>query len=306
MLYRELGDYEWLDFQRDSVSGEYLLEVDRNLLPRIRAYFEQPARQAETAHGIARLGPGLAALVRRTRLGELGVNHLNAALVILPTWEAARLWAEVLLRVPSEADSTWLRNVTERLIGEEFEVPRHSSLEGGLKAAASSVALLSTGRAAIRDDEASLEQWPDDLTRSWLLRCHQAVAIAQGSGYGYGDDRRRIAEITRLLRSFAARDPQPPLVSGSQAPDDAMIARRMSEQECAALMSALEALADRQPLPTAILERQTALVELAETLVSWADVLSANDIHRRSSGWPKRSPPGGPHGMDESVTEELC
>jgi hypothetical protein len=118
-VFRELGDMEWLSYQRDEALGTTFLEADRNFYKRVWDYFNAPTRRWEIAAATRSLAWALACQVRDQPLRQLGVDRINSALRLLPAGEAAALWADIEYRIPAEADWTWARTVTERLLGED-------------------------------------------------------------------------------------------------------------------------------------------------------------------------------------------
>ena len=120
-IYRELGDQEWIDYQPDRDLDTTFLEIDRQLQPRLIAYFAQPGRGSESAKG--QLGPLLDVLVRSRALAELSVSHLDAALRLLPVEQAAALWAQVDRRVAEEGRWNWAIQVTNFILSDRGAVP---------------------------------------------------------------------------------------------------------------------------------------------------------------------------------------
>ena len=107
--FRELAEQEWMDYQRDEALETTFLSVNPNLLARLRRFYQRDrARRATWDRIRTSLGPHVAALIRgddrrEVSLQRLGTDHLEAALRLLDAPEAARLWAKVELRIPSEA-----------------------------------------------------------------------------------------------------------------------------------------------------------------------------------------------------------
>ncbi|MGY8662418.1 ATP-binding protein [Bradyrhizobium sp. UFLA05-109] len=118
-VFRELGDMEWINYQSDQALGTAFLEIDRNFYQRVWQYFDTYPRREEIDRSRTQLRAGLARQVRERALRELGVDHIDATLRLLPAEEAAVLWDNIERRVPSEADWSWARSVTERVLGED-------------------------------------------------------------------------------------------------------------------------------------------------------------------------------------------
>ncbi|MGH2536502.1 MAG: AAA family ATPase, partial [Candidatus Promineifilaceae bacterium] len=143
--FRELGDQEWVDYQRDEASETTYLQIDANLLPRLRRYYgapPQPATERTPLLEAARrkLAPILSDLIGRPDWSALGGHHLEAALRVLPAAEAAQLWAEVERRIPQAKDWGWALRVLEPILGEEgplaaAEGPLHAQAQATLAAA---------------------------------------------------------------------------------------------------------------------------------------------------------------------------
>jgi len=264
-VYRQLGDYEWLELQRESGTDKLFLEVDRNLLPRIRSYYDQPARRSEAARVSAGLAPGLSSLLRRTRLGDLSATHLSAALAILPAASAARLWIEVLLRVRPQADLNWLRTTTERLMGVDSETARHGPLQRGLDLAATAVALLSGSVRSRAPREIAQPGWPDEDTASWIARCNEAIRP------------NRTDALDELLTKFRFIPKTADLVPGPDRCPDEVLARRMSEEEAAAIVRAIEHRAEVLPPPSRLEPRFQGVEEFATAVGEWATQLKSHD-----------------------------
>jgi hypothetical protein len=116
--FRELGGLEWMDHQPDRRGA--FLEVDRNLLPRLRRYYENHERRHLLLDAAAKLGPGLAEQVRESTLDSLSVDAIAAPLRLLPPGEGLELWDDLTLRIAAEAAWDWARNVTARILADEF------------------------------------------------------------------------------------------------------------------------------------------------------------------------------------------
>ena len=79
--YRDLSAQEWIDYQPDPSLNTTFLEVDRNLRPRLLAYYRgDPDRSFLLHQARDRLGPALAGLVEKRSLDEIGVDLIDAAM----------------------------------------------------------------------------------------------------------------------------------------------------------------------------------------------------------------------------------
>lgn len=263
-LYRALADHEWMEQQRDPHTGQLFLEVEPNLVPRLRDYYAHDLRAAEAEAAQRKVAPRLAQTIRQSPLGELSVHQIDAALALLPADQAANLWTEVLVRVPVETEWSWLRNVTERLLGGEGAVSRQPTLAAGLTVAAATLQLHLTG--AIRppmDTEAlvTLARWPDEQTRAWIVRLHRIWPIDW-----YQPAASTPGELVDLVRGFEA-------IQAADANDSQRWPRARSEAEAAALLQAVAGFADRLSMAE---PEWAEWALLAETLTAWADVLAAH------------------------------
>lgn len=135
-IYRELGDQEWIDYQHDEALDTTFLQIDTNLLPRLRKYYgcdlEQettPERRSLLEGAKRQLAPILKGLIKDEdrRLTDLSPDYIDAALRVLPVEEAARLWDQIERRIPQEADWSWAQRVVGRILGEDGTVnsPSH-------------------------------------------------------------------------------------------------------------------------------------------------------------------------------------
>lgn len=130
-VFRELCQLEWIEYQ-SAASGDaqgVFLEVERHLRPRIERCL-RAERERDLANARDELAPLLRAAVIDPDKGEalptgrLVIEHLEAALRLLPAAEAAEVWSLVEVRVTQEAAWSWVRQVCERLLAEdegEFE-----------------------------------------------------------------------------------------------------------------------------------------------------------------------------------------
>jgi hypothetical protein len=195
---------------------------------------------------------------------------------VLPPAAAARLWIEILLRVRTQADLNWLRTITERLIGAEFEATRYGPIERGLDLAASGVALLS---GSSRTSDATLREWPDESTAEWVDRCQAALAAQDAAFDGPAAD----AWHDRLKDfRFSLPVSEPALSSEPLAAD--VLARRTSEEEAAAIVGALEHLAGAIPPAISIEGRRETIGAIANAVGAWTRELTAHKYPEALAG----------------------
>ncbi len=112
-LFEAVGRQEWVERQ------EPFLEVDRLLLPKLRAYF---MRRDEAALDLAALrgGAALQQLTLRAPQDALSVTHLDNALRLLLSYDAAAAaawWAQIEARFTHPDAWPWLETVCDRLLG---------------------------------------------------------------------------------------------------------------------------------------------------------------------------------------------
>jgi hypothetical protein len=189
-VFRELGDMEWINYQRDEALGTVFLEVDRNLYRRLWDYYNAEPRRAELARTRSQIGSALARQIDEKQLRQLSVDHINGALRLLAASEAAAIWDRIERRVPAESDWTWARMVAERLLGEDgaaaFGDVEGSSLEAvpSLRAAVRAThtaAMIQTvadfdARDAWREVASTVSAHPEASIRLWL-RCRAELGL---------------------------------------------------------------------------------------------------------------------------------
>jgi hypothetical protein len=254
VLFAELADYEWIDIQSDG--DQTFLAIHAALLPRLRRYYEHVSRQSSGRAARERLAPALRTLVTDTSLAELRVTHLETALAILEPADAARLWIEVLVRVPSEADREWLRVVTERLRSDDGIGERQPTLAAGFEAASYIVGrMLATRTSPVPAPMVAIDRWPDGETGEWLRRCEQIIDVG-----GIDDPRRALVPIEALASNLERRLADIP--TDADASRFARLSRRLAEEEAGALLVAVDGIAARLLWPGAPQADADALGEM--------------------------------------------
>jgi HEAT repeat protein len=191
--FERLGDQEWINVQRDEASNLQFLEIDRGLLPRLAAYYQHPERRAEFEDARSLIGPAISKIVYDHELEDISVDHLNAALELLPFTEAEELWDSVVQRVGIERDWSWVNHVTQRLLGEDGAI---GETDHPLRPAVES-----TGIAA------AIHLAPSrDYTGNWR-RIRELVAGDVGAGRETDPDPflRRWFELRAIAGEIAAR-----------------------------------------------------------------------------------------------------
>ncbi len=126
-ISRELGDQEWIDYRHDEALDATFLQIDNNLLPRLRRYYgcdqvqaPKPERCRKLDEAKRKLAPILKGLLEDEdrALVNVAPDYIDAALRVLPHETGARLWDQIERRIPAEADWSWARRVTGRILGE--------------------------------------------------------------------------------------------------------------------------------------------------------------------------------------------
>jgi hypothetical protein len=296
--FLELSRQEWLHSSRDNALNTRFFEVDRNLRPRLDRYFAQDAQRAAVEGARTLLAKHLAALVRELPLRRLSVSHVEAALRLLPTEEAAVLWEEIAARPATEADWNWMRRVAGRLLGEggvaglpedgapasEADSTRFKALRAAVRAE-HTASMLHQGVtadfiAAWGDVERHAADAPDAGTREWLLLRASAGELAAALRAGLWAVKGTLDRFDKLLRQ-SSRGDGPPVRGWDEA------ARR--EQVAASLVAALEAFVEwaeaadeGRPAPNAksVVRWVDAVIErgISAELSSFALVLAARTL----------------------------
>lgn len=247
-VFRDLGSQEWIDYQPDQALQTTFLEIDRNLQPRLRAYYAHPTRRAQLDVASTRLGDGLARLVRQRDLQQLGFDYVAAAMRLLVPAESAELWDHLSLRIAAQGAWAWARTLTERLLGEDQALAdRAHPLWPPVRA---------TYLAALLHERQ--EQGSADARHETAAAWHE-VAVAAGAHTGLPSlDRQRLGEralagavrsvpeglsleqydaFTQLLETFLTLDP------------DDELGQERAEQLGGALVAASEALLEEAGRP---------------------------------------------------------
>ena len=254
-VYTELSSQEWIDYQPDPSLNTTFLEVDRNLAPRLSAYFRgDPDRSMLLQQARRRLGPALARMVRDRPLEEIGVDLIDAAMRMPPAREAAGLWDKVADKIRVQCDWPWADQRTSRLLGEDGAVanPRHPARAAVIAARISSLLHTRSEYNPSPDwhevaDRASAT--PDPATGEWLRSRAIAGKVAAyrlpGVELPSSDDLAAFWELVDQFAAVAGRLPAP-----------------LAEQLAASCCAALEGLVEVAELRgDASLVSDTGLIE---------------------------------------------
>jgi hypothetical protein len=234
--YRDLSAQEWIDYQPNPSLHTTFLEVDRNLRPRLLAYYRgDPDRSFLLHEAQGRLGPALARLVEERPLHEIGVDLIDAAMRLLPPVDAARLWDKVADKIRAQGDWAWADQRTSRLLGEDGAVADPSHPARAAVVASRIGSLVHT-----RSDYDTAPDWrevaeradatPDPIIRGWLKSRAIAGKVTAFRLFGVELSADDLAAFWELVDQFA--------------PVAELLPASLAEQLAASCCAALEALVE--------------------------------------------------------------
>jgi hypothetical protein len=262
--YRLLGEQEWIEFQSDQALETTFLEIDPNLYPRLLSYYgEDPSSRGvgqRTQHvaagedsvsievqrrrmryrkAKASIGPRLAELVRARKLSQLGISHIDAALWLLPKFEAAVFWDEIHERIAAEGAWSWVQRVAGYVLGEEGAAGRNDApIRAGLRATFCSALLHTLAGYDATDDWSEVSKtagaYPNPATRRWLEWRAAAGHIAALRTRLMEPDQPQLAALVSMLELFPR--------FGYEAPDLPPPDQDRIEQMAGSLCAAVEGL----------------------------------------------------------------
>lgn len=233
-VFGELRAQEWIDVQP---SGS--LEIDRRLLPRLRAYYRR-REPAVAERWSTRVASYLMEATQRQSLAELDIAHFDAVFRLETDLHAlARWWDRIDARFVAESAFGWALELTSGLLGADGALCEHLRPE----AAAGSEHPL---RAAVLATRAAAEL--HSLTQPDLLRLWSEVQN-KAAAHPTADGQRRLrqrAEAGFLAASINPADP-PDEAEWSQLQDCVASAwsAGFDEQLAAGCVAAAEALVER-------------------------------------------------------------
>ncbi|MEV4512630.1 ATP-binding protein [Dactylosporangium sp. NPDC049525] len=269
--FLELAQQEWIEFQRGESA---FLQVNRNLLARLREYCAAPEHRAERDASQSLLAAGLADLVRRRDPDDIGVDLLDAALRLLPPAEASALWDDVARRTRLASNWTWAEQRTARLLGEDGAV---AGLDHPARAAvrAAWIAAVCHTRSGLdlsaewQEVAERAGQHPDPVMRAWLADRATAGQIA-GGGMAPDDAWRALRD---LLSTFPAR-------LGRMARD---LVDQLAGSYCAAVEATVESAEERgDPLPAQYADAVAGWIECLRTANMAELAAFADSLHLRA------------------------
>jgi hypothetical protein len=275
--YRDLSAQEWIDYQPDPSLNTTFLEVDRNLLPRLLAYYRgDPDRSFLLHEARERLGPALAGMVEGRPLDEIGVDLIDAAMRLLPPVGAARLWDKVADKIRAQGDWAWADQRTSRLLGEDGAVA-----DPGHPARAAVVASRIGSLIHTRSDYNTAPDWrevaeraqasPDPVVREWLQSRAVAGKVAAFRLFGVELSADDLAAFWELVDQFA--------VVAGRLP--AYLAEQLAASCCAALEALVEVAEFRCDASlvsdTQLIERWLGCIEgqVPADLLAWGTMIAA-------------------------------
>ncbi|HVF89861.1 MAG TPA: ATP-binding protein, partial [Blastocatellia bacterium] len=232
--YREISDQEWIECQPDEALNTTFLEINQSLYPRLRKYYDHPSRSSRLEDAKSRLAPNLAEMVRDRPLRDLDVNHVDAALCLLPPPQAATLWDGLSRRIAAEVEWGWAQKVAGHILGEDGAVGTvDSCLRSAVRATLTSALIHSSPDYDATEGWIEVEKtagkYPDPATGEWLARRARAGQIsARSSKIAPGA---RAKELWEALAAFP---------EGADASDPIGFDR--VEQLAASLCAAIESL----------------------------------------------------------------
>jgi len=248
----ELRQQEWIDVQQ---SGFF--EVDRGLLPGLRAYYKSEARRAELDAFISPLARYLQKLTLKADFGSLDPAHYDAVLRLLEhePRQAARWWQAVEERFARTGQWDWARSLTDRLLSEDGAVaPANPADPGGPPESRLRAAVLSTHAAAA----VHLDTVP---TVGWAWREVAAKVAAHPTRDGRSSLTVR-STAGQIAASGADAVSGPTHFRQLQRVIKAMVRRKFNEQLTASCLAAIEAVVEREDPSADLAQLRDAVASL--------------------------------------------
>ena len=275
--YHDLSAQEWIDYQPNPALNTTFLEVDRNLRPRLLAYYRgDPDRSFLLHEAQDRLGSALARLVEERPLDEIGVDLIDAAMRLLPPVDAARLWDKVADKIRAQGDWAWADQRTSRLLSEDGAVADPSHPARAAVVASRIGSLIHT-----RSDYNMAPDWrevaeranasPDPVIREWLQSRAVAGKVAAFRLFGIELSADDLAAFWELVDQFAAVAVRLP----------AYLAEQLAASCCAALEALVEVAEYRGDVSlvsdTQLAERWLGCIEgqVPADLLAWGTMIAA-------------------------------
>ncbi len=290
-LFEALARQEWMDRQ------DPFLEVDRLLLPKLRAYF---MRRNEEALDLAarRAGLYLRQMTLRAQQSELSVTHLDNALRLTLSDNpavAADWWSQIEQRFAHPEAWPWLETVCDRLLGRGGAVGtfRPNDWWRGQPLSADAQAEWQEGRAHLQA-EGNLDG-SDSALRAAVLATYNAARLQQRrleTLYERWQEAQAILSETpqpappllhlRAVAGCLAAAPSADLAPAQRAAWQAQL-RALVTPELAADPQALAALlavaeTDQAPLTELLTQAAAVSADTPLELYAWASLLIARGL----------------------------
>ena len=264
--YQGLISQEWIEVRRDEELGVTLAQVDPNLYPRLRAFYQDKRRSAYLTSAAEALSPVLEDRIERSSLGDLSIETVNSAIDVSSPSRAAALWHHLSLRVALDGRWDWAQRVTGRLLAEDGAVcqPTHPvradvrAMFTSARIHAETAANLVAHWAEVRE---AAGQEPDPAVREWLVARSRAGVVAAARASGTTLPRQAVESFLEVLSRFPYRN---------QGVDPAARKNRV-EQLAASCCAALETLLE-------VAERTNESLPDAVLAARWATSLERHDV----------------------------
>ncbi|GEM_PF-7035746 len=118
-VFRTLSEQEWIGTRAAEESGVTVLEVQPTVLRRLQAYFGRPERVHLCDVSVQALRRELPRLLERRPLDAAAVEHVAAAMRILPSAAALSLWDKLVTRICRDDEWAWGASACARLLAED-------------------------------------------------------------------------------------------------------------------------------------------------------------------------------------------
>jgi hypothetical protein len=242
---RDLTSQEWVDI-RDERSGVTVLQIDPNLLPRLRAHYDR--RPAYLTAARQSLAPAVRQRIEQSGLGDLSAELVSSAIDILSPAAGAALWHRLSLRAAADGRWDWAQQLTGRLLAEEDGVvPASHAARAAVRATFTSALLHGQVATELATHWAEVgktaRQEPDATVREWLLARYQAGIVASVRGKDTVPPPEAVASLWEGLRQFPGER------RGRDPAEQQQRVEQLAASCCAAVEAMVEAAeADGEPL----------------------------------------------------------
>ena len=272
--YRGLVSQEWVEIRQDDEFGVTSAQIDPNLYPRLRAFYQDERRTAYLTSAAEALSPVLEHRVERSSLGNLSAEIVNSAIDVASPARAAALWHRLSLRVASDERWDWAQRVTGRLLAEDGAVhlPTHP-VRADVRALFTSARLHAGTAADLAAHWAEVGeaagQEPDPVLGDWLKARSRAGVVSAGAS-GTIPARPAVESFFEALSRF------PDLNQDV----DPFALKDLVEQLAASCCAALEGLLE-------VAERSAESPPDADLIARWAASLEGHGVSRELRGFAR-------------------